>query len=210
MTTSCSTVGTAFDSIRSLTAYLDQQFVLRRFLPLLWKHHQSAQQLSERLFGPRDRSYTFVGFLASRDIGNRATIYVYELSDGAKTVSIDIPMWCLDHPELTALAIAHETVHCLCPVSGEATNFLEEGAAEFCAVAYVRHCGWDYDPLKNDPLYAEAYTMVRDLLTAYPDSIVNLRRSTPSFLEITADILKRHCPTLSSDIVNKLTQLLIT
>lgn len=206
----CSAENFALDSVQSLRALLKQQFLLQHHLPLLWKHHDAALQLSEHLFGSRDPQYAFVGFIASWDTGNRATIHPYELPDGTKTVSIDIPLRCLDYPDLTAMAVAHETVHCLCPVNGEATNYLEEGAAEFCAEIYVRQCGLIYDPHNNDPRYAEAYSLVQELLTVYPDAIGNLRRSTPSFLDITADILKRHCPALSPNITSKLTQLLIT
>ena len=172
------TNATAINTVQELTEYIESVFLLKRFLPILLDHYRNALNLAESLYGPRDDRYYFVGFLASWDIGNRATIHQYDLPDRTKTVSIDVPLRCLDYPNLTAMAVAHEVVHCLSPVDGEYANYLEEGAAEFCAESYTHLCGYCYDPLANRSDYAEAYSLVRQLLLIDRTIIKRIRMST--------------------------------
>jgi hypothetical protein len=129
--------------------------------------------LAEKMFGPRDQSYTILGTEFCNGEaqlwypGNRGHIII-QLNNSCMT---DIPQACYQ--------LAHECVHLLSPSGGRHANVLEEGLATHFARSYVRK-NFGFDMMESIPSYTEAREACEQLLNLQSNIIPVLRLRQPA------------------------------
>ena len=149
--------------------------------------------LAEKLFGPRDPSYSVSHIKTGHQIPrimfsneNSTNIYIRILTDPAKNMS------------RACYQLAHETVHLLAPIRGVANNF-EEGVATYFATYYMEEKMNEYDywyPTEEEISYREVLARVKPTLDDNPYCIRELRSKKPNFLDMSRDdvyeVFKNH------------------
>ena len=166
----------------------------------------------ERLFGPRDRSFTLLGI----DICNTPD-YLPRLWFPSSGVAPDAPngrsryiVIHLGPAVVSSLArarwqLAHECVHLLDPwnekIDGRPTNWLEEGLAAWYQNNSVPEAE------SHEGSYAVAEDLVKPLMDVLPDAIKRIRQELRLRIgEITPDVLWDHCPGMREETLRKLCQ----
>ena len=166
----------------------------------------------ERLFGPRDRSFTLLGI----DICNTPD-YLPRLWFPSSGVAPDAPngrfryiVIHLGPAVFSSLArarwqLAHECVHLLDPwnekIDGRPTNWLEEGLAAWYQNNSVPEAEW------HEGSYAVAEDLVKPLMNTLPDAIKRIRQERQLRIgEISPDILRAYCSGMSKETSWKLCQ----
>ena len=159
--------------------------------------------LAEEQFGPRDRSWTFIGIHVGMQPGSRT------LPDVACShVSIELASRILNSPEGSLYELAHETVHLLGP--SDICTRLEEGVA---VVFSDRMMEWSFalrdysnDRLRGAKNYRAAAEDVRILLASYPDVIRQVREVEPTFGRIRYEHFETLFPGIDAALVGRLLQ----
>lgn len=144
-----------------------------------------AQMLREAqdYYGPRDKSFSYVGFLFS---GQNPRVIHYKggspgdvmiiLSDAA---SLDMKRACFE--------LSHEVVHLLSPATPETVTVFEEGLATVFMNLLNRRNKWS--SVSTIEAYTVAANLVQTILDGEPDIVSSLRRNKPKFSEWSADDL---------------------
>ena len=154
----------------------------------------------ERLFGPRDRSFTLVGIVVDKTQGSSPQLWFPDSGipldnpEGkSKHVVIRLGRSALDNPVRARWQLAHECVHLLDPlnlkVDGKPTIMLEEGLAAWYQNSRVPEAE------HHEGLYAVAERLVAPLITELPDTVRNIRRERGLRMsDITSDVLRIYYP----------------
>ena len=154
---------------------------------------------AEKLFAPRDCSYTILGFEFSADgpkiwyPGNRNHIVVR------------LNKCFITNPLRAYYDLAHETVHLLSPTGGSDANNFEEGVACYFADCYIKSelCttrSWDLIPTS----YECALALVKPLLDSDRDCVKRLRCIEPSFSKMKEEMIRKEFPCWCPEIVERL------
>jgi hypothetical protein len=155
---------------------------------------------AEELFGPRDKSFTFLGieFLFEGEGGPN----LWWDQDNAiiqlqKNVFYDFDTACMH--------CAHECVHLLSPIKTENATYLEEGAATYFEEYVRKQIGFERkSPLL--PKYIKALDNVSILLDSRKDVVKAIREKTVKISDITKDQLLSYCPKLDKTVADFLCQ----
>jgi hypothetical protein len=154
-------------------------------------------EMAEQRFGPRDKSYTILGFEFRAGLpqiwfpGNRRRVIVQLDSSG------------MNDPSLPLFQMAHQSVHLLTPVLPANASVLEEGLATFFSKEYMAaHIGGVW--LTGDQKYDRAEVLARKLLLFAADAVKALRERVSVISEATAQDLIKICPSLSHHLAEQL------
>lgn len=130
-------------------------------------------QRAQEAYGPRDRSYSFVGVEFGFDgpeiwyPGNRRDVAIVLSAEAAANV------------DRACFQLAHEVIHLLAPSGTSGAVVFEEGlAAVFSDDMSAKH-GWGFYTAPGK--YSEAASLVRRVMAAAPSFVVNMRKTKPSF-----------------------------
>ena len=152
--------------------------------------------MAEKLFGPRDQSYTILGIEFEADgpqiwYPKDCNHIVIQLDTAA---AMDIHWACYQ--------LAHETIHLLAPTGGQNANNFEEGLACYFAAYYMEKqlnaSNWQ----PNLPSYKLALELVTPLLNEDIHCVRRLREKQPSFLKMSKEVISAEFPNLTSDKVD--------
>ena len=147
--------------------------------------------IAEKLFGPRDPSYTILGIEFVSDNpriwypGDRRHI-VIQLSPSAAT---NMSQACYQ--------MAHETVHLLAPTGGKNANYFEEGVACYFAAYYMKNRMNKPCWLPDLPSYRRALELISPRLDEDIHCVRRLRAHQPSFLKIGREKISAEFPDLT-------------
>lgn len=166
----------------------------------------------EHLFGPRDHSFTLVGFEVDMTPGACPHLWFPDsgISPGdaegrSRHVVIRLSQHALADSARARWQLAHECVHLLDPwnekVDGGPTNWLEEGLAAW----YQNKSVPEAESHAGD--YAKAEELVGPLMTDLPEAVKRIRQECALRIgEIPPDILRNYCPTMCEIVARKLCQ----
>ena len=164
----------------------------------------------ERLFGPRDRSFTLVGIDIDRTPGNSPRVWFPDsgIAPGdvvkrSKHIIIRLGPNALNDPVCARWQLAHECVHLLDPwhpgLDGGPTNMLEEGLATWYQNNSVR------EAVCHEGAYATAEKLVEALMPELPKAVKRIREERNIRIGgMNSDILRDYCPGMDRDISRKL------
>ena len=156
--------------------------------------------MAEKLFGPRDLSYTILGIEFVADgpriwyPGDRKHIII-QLCPSAAT---DMSQACYQ--------MAHETIHLLAPSGGQNANNFEEGIACYFAAYYLKERLNKPNWQPNLPSYKRALQLIISRLDEDIYCIRRLRESQPSFPKMSKEAIRAEFPNLTLDDVDFLTR----
>jgi hypothetical protein len=154
-------------------------------------------QQAEQRFGPRDATYTPVGF----EFVDNPVPYIWFL--GNKGIIVRLPLACANDTVRACYQLAHECIHMLSPTGGSHANNLEEGLATVFSEEYVLSAlGIPFHP--GDAKYEAAAADVRTLLADDTDVIRKIRQIQPHFRNITVENIRQVIPTCSEELSNRL------
>ena len=138
---------------------------------------------AEYLFGARDVSYALFSPRIT-ECSYAQTYILYPL----RMIRIYLTGDATIQPWITALELAHEVVHVLCPAGYGGSTVLEEGLAEYFSYKYVnREYGLTFGD--NDPRYDAARREVTSLLAGNEFLVKELRSRQPVISKIDAQLL---------------------
>jgi len=150
-------------------------------------------QRAQEQFGPRDNSYTPIGFEFTAD-GPR----VWYPGD-CRNVLIQINSACANDLPQACYQLAQECIHLLAPTSGSHANYLEEGLSIVFATRYVAE-NFNFPMTQPNPKYAEAAQLVQSLLATDAAAVRKVREIQPAFPQITLANLLQTCPACPTDL----------
>ncbi len=152
---------------------------------------------AERLFGPRDTSYTILGIEFTSDIP-----YIWHINDSQIIIRLNLCAGAAKNTSQAYYQLAHETVHLLAPTGGNhATNF-EEGVACYFAFYYMEKVLGEPNWHPTLPSYKRALERIRPHLDADISCVRRLREHQPSFSKLGRKEIVTEIPNLTSDAVN--------
>lgn len=128
---------------------------------------------AEKLFGPRDMTFTPVGI---EFYGDRP--FVWYPGD-AKHISIILTDSARNDPNQAIFQLAHEVVHLLSPNGGGSAPVVEEGLSAIFQQRASENYGLGLHIVSNP--YIEAARLANELLKVQSDIIIRLREQEPSF-----------------------------
>jgi hypothetical protein len=151
---------------------------------------------AEEQFGPRDLTYTPIGFAFSvTGPENRFP--------SPKRALILLHLSALRHWPLAIYQLAHETFHLLAPTGGENAPVLEEGLAVWFAEQRV-HAYCPNNPVRTlSKKYIAARALVVKTIPNF-EVIKLIRESQPSFRSVTTQLLTSSVPKMSADLATLL------
>jgi hypothetical protein len=153
--------------------------------------------IAQRLFGPRDMSYSFLGFEFIPDHGR--VRFVTE-----KSLVIQLGFRAMVDPVEAYFELAHECIHLLSPHPYEHITILEEGMASVFSLIYMR------DTIKIPVLpseqkaYQEAATLVAMLMEIDPYGIKKMREEEPAIWNINKWLILKHYPMIPEGVAARL------
>jgi hypothetical protein len=154
-------------------------------------------EMAEQRFGPRDKSYTILGFEF------RAGLPQIWFPGNGKNVIVQLDSANLNDQNLPLLQMAHECVHLLSPVLPANVSVLEEGLATYFSKEYMAsHVGGVW--FTGDQKYGHAEILARKLLLLNADAIKALRKIVPVISQATAQDILKICPNLPSHLSEQL------
>ena len=148
--------------------------------------------MAEKLFGPRDPSYTLLGIEFVSDNpriwypGDRQHI-VIQLDPSAAT-----------NMSKACYQMAHETVHLLAPTGGKNANYFEEGVACYFAAYYMKNRMNEPCWLPDLPSYRRALELITPRLDQDMYCVRRLRDRQPSFPKMGREDISAEFPDLTS------------
>ena len=145
-------------------------------------------EMAERRFGPRDQSYTILGFEF------RAGLPQIWFPGNAKHVIVQLDSANLYDQNLPLLQMAHECVHLLTPVLPANVSVLEEGLATYFSKEYMAsHVGGVW--FTGDQKCGHAEMLARKLLLLNADAIKHFEKLFPSSLGPLLRIFSKYAQT---------------
>jgi len=145
-------------------------------------------EMAEQRFGPRDKSYTILGFEFRAGLPQ-----IWFPGDGMNVI-VQLDSSNLNDPNLPLFQMAHECVHLLTPVLPANVSVLEEGLATYFSKEYMAsHVGGVW--FTGDQKYGHAEVLARKLLLN-ADAIKALRELVPVISRATAQDILKICPSL--------------
>jgi hypothetical protein len=154
-------------------------------------------EMAEQRFGPRDKSYTILGFEFRAGLPQ-----IWFPRDGMNVI-VQLDSSTMNDPSLPLLQMAHECVHLLSPVLPANVSVLEEGLATYFSKEYMAsHVGGVW--FTGDQKCSNAEILARKLLLLNPDAIKALRKVIPVISRATAQDILKICPTLPSHLSEQL------
>ena len=155
----------------------------------LASHLGHMLEMAEQKFGPRDKSYTILGFEF------RAGLPQILFPGNGKNVIVQLDSANLNDQNLPLLQMAHECVHLLSPVLPANVSVLEEGLATYFSKEYMAsHVGGVW--FTGDQKCGHAEILARKLLLLNADAIKALRKIVPVISQATAQNILKICPNL--------------
>lgn len=169
--------------------------------PTLAFKMSEMMKMAEHYFGPRDRSYSFIGLEFAAGVACNGII------EERKETFIQLGLDALHNPMRAYSQMAHECVHVLAPDYWHPVTVLEEGLATYFAEKYMReimHCETSFEII---PSYVAAVELVEQLLEIDQFVIRRIRENERiiPFRLISKALLLKYCPTLPESIAEKLT-----
>ena len=164
----------------------------------------------EQLFGPRDPSFTMLGFEIDATPGARPHLWYPDsgiASDDparrSRHIVIRLTSNALIDPARARWQLAHECFHLLDPwnerVDGRPATWLEEGLAAWFQNSRVPEAE------HHEGLYALAENLVTCLMDELPNAVELIRRERRLRIsEITPDVLRKYCPRFNDEMLLKL------
>ena len=158
----------------------------------------------EKLLGPRDSNFTYVGLEIETTQNATPQIWFphtghpeYESGKRSKHIIIRLTESAQSNANVATWQLAHQCVHLIDPwqieVEGRQPNFLEEGIATWYQNTIVQGVPYDRP-------YAEAKTLVEPYMPELNAAIKHIR--TQHNIRISAiddpDLLLRHCPEMDA------------
>ena len=166
----------------------------------------------ERLFGPRDHSFTLVGIEIGRTPGQPPRLWYPDIGIGpgdpearSRHAVIRLAPNALADPARARWQLAHECIHLLDPwnerVDGGPASWFEEGLAAWYQNSRVPEAAHHEGP------YALAEDLVAPLMGELPDAVNRIRRERGLRISaITPDVLWEYCPGFSEETLLRLCQ----
>lgn len=162
--------------------------------------------MAEKMFGPRDKSYTLLG-VEFTEADNPSNWY----PGNRKDILIQITKACMTDEKRALYQLSHEVFHTLSPIGpGASSTVLEEGLAVYFSMHYMKAVG---EPLSNGYIssqkYRMAYTAVLELYNKYPDAssrIAKLRQSHANLTKVSAKALGDAFPKVHPGFIQQLLQ----
>ena len=159
----------------------------------------------ERLFGPRDPSFTMVGIEVDATQG--AHPYLWYPDSGiapddptgrSRHVAIRLTSNALTNPVRARWQLSHECLHLLDPwnerVDGRPANWLEEGLAAWFQNRQVPEAEY------HEGQYGLAENLVLPLMDELPNAVKRIRGERRLRISaITPDVLQEYCPKFSHE-----------
>ena len=145
--------------------------------------------MAEGLFGPRDTSYTILHI----EPGHEKPQIWYPSEENPKHISIHLVTDPAEDMFKACYQLAHETVHLLAPVRGNANN-LEEGVATYFAGRYMKkkmNAIWEPGPCEES--YKEVLEKVLPLFEKDGKCIRKIRKNQ-KFSKISKDRIRQAFP----------------
>ena len=156
----------------------------------------------ERLFGPRDKSFTLVGIDICRTPGVPPHPW-YPGTGNRKHIIIRLAPNAAANPALARWQLAHECLHLLDPTivkgDGRAT-LLEEGLATWFQNTFVPEVAF------REGQYAEAEALILPYMNVLPDAVRKIRLGGVRIIDIQSATLREHCPGISEETAQWLCQ----
>lgn len=156
----------------------------------------------ERLFGPRDKSFTLVGIDICMTQGSCPHPY-YPLTGKNKHVIIRLAPNADTDLIIARWQLAHECLHLLDPtivkVDGRAT-YLEEGLATWFQNTFVPEVAF------REGQRAEAEAAILPHIKVLPDAVRKIRSGGVRIIDIQSAMLREHCPDISEEAAQWLCQ----
>lgn len=144
---------------------------------------------AEKMFGPRDKSYTILG-IEFNDSGPRIW---YPKNN--RNIVIQLTPDSLNSEMIALYQLAHECIHLLSPSGDENALVLEEGTAVWFSWWYLSHVfGIDGKDYTQDGHYKDAGLLVERMLNSWPDVICKLRSIRNNWWELTSRDILECCP----------------
>jgi len=154
-------------------------------------------EMAEQRFGPRDKSYTILGFEF------RAGLPQIRFLGSQKSVIVQLDSSSMNDPNLPLFQLAHQCVHLLTPVLPADASVLEEGLATYFSKEYMAaHIGGVW--LTGEQKYDRAEVLARKLLLFNADAIKALRKLVSVISEATAQNILKICPSLLPQLAEQL------
>ena len=156
----------------------------------------------ERLFGPRDKSFTLVGIDICRT--PEVSPHPWFLGTGdLKHILIRLASNAATNPTLARWQLAHECFHLIDPtivaVDGPST-LLEEGLATWFQNTFVPEAAF------REGQRAQAETLIRPFMDVLPAAVQKIRSSGVRIIDIQSATLREHCPDMHEEIAQQLCQ----
>jgi hypothetical protein len=168
---------------------------------LLWYYISEA----EKVYGPRDKSFTVVGVefssLLPACMGRVKPIWSHEFL----LVQIDV-RFILNRWNIRCI-MAHESVHLLKPTFGQGshTTVLEEGAAEVFAIKEMtKFCNSKWAGMEPGSPYDVAKNLVEQLLAMDGEAIRKVRVIQPCLSLVTPADLQAVVPSIDPELAARL------
>ena len=157
--------------------------------------------LAEKLFGPRDLSYTPLGIEFVSD--GPKVWFPGDSQQDRKHIAIRLDLVAATDMAHACYQLAHETVHLLAPrggiTKGRITNNLEEGVATYYAGHYMEVEMGMPNWTPNLPSYKEVLEKVTPLFCKDKYCIRKLRSEQPAFTKMTEEQISSAFPDLSAE-----------
>ena len=140
---------------------------------------------AEKLFGPRDRSWTILGAEIRAD-GKGVPQNWFPGYPGRKDIVFQVVPPADVNAAEAVFQLSHEVVHALAPTPGQRATVLEEGVADWFSVYYTRKAK-GADIHSSLASYRQAHDLVARLLARDHQAILKLRQVEPCFGRMTAE-----------------------
>lgn len=141
----------------------------------------------ERLFGPRDPSFTIVGVHISRDEGPA----IWYPPTGTKHIIVRLGCNVLANPTQARWQLAHECLHLLDPAREDEVSFLEEGLATWFQNTVVREAQF------REGNRAKAEELLVPFMETLPSYIRIARSNGTRLADLDAHLLRENCHGMS-------------
>lgn len=124
---------------------------------------------AEERYGERDKLFTILGI----EINQLEHPQIW-FSGETNNIIIQLTADCLYDMNRAVYQLAHEVIHCLNPVLGENTNYLEEGLATHFAVEYTKLNGYG-NWIVSSPDYVKALNLIEQIFQIEPQIISKIK-----------------------------------
>lgn len=138
-------------------------------------------EVAESMYGERDKSFTILGVEI-----NQLDYPQIWFPSGMNNIVIQLTSDCLYDMNRAVYQLSHEVIHCLNPVLGQKTNYLEEGIATHFSLEYTQTKGYGNFEVSN-PEYLKALKLIEELFEIDPKIISKLKKIKENFISVEKD-----------------------